>query len=374
MKASTKRNVSIQLLVFVGLFSIAEIILRLFGMKAGVLIEDFIVEDHPVYEARFQCDSLGMNTLISDAPNLIRGTYINRQGFRSSFDFTPATVDSLRSRAHKKVLMMIGDSYTEGCCPDSLTHSFPDMLNRDKRYAVLNFGVAGTDLLQYALVAEKYAAALKPDLAVIIVYLGNDMPYNPRKVSPGVPICFPFRHNKWINYIAPDHLAGQMDSVLPTPEAAYTFFLDHYTLKGNNRNWFEKSISHSVILSKLYLFTEHFIAQYKWNHSVHGPMYEPVKNTRNILKRIENACTAAGVPCLFACIPAPVESDEGEGLKKKYGEMLQGVNWLMPYHFTLKDYDGRESFNHFTTEGHAKYADFLKKALDEHYGEPKASN
>jgi hypothetical protein len=273
-------------------------------------------------------------------------------------------MDSLR-RKGKKTLMIIGDSYTEGCCPDSVSHSFPDLLGKNEKYGVLNMGVAGTDLLQYELVARRYVPELKPDLVMVVVYIGNDIPYNPRPATPGIPTNYPFRKNKWISSLAPDHIAGQRNLILKTPEEAYRFFLDHYTLKGSNRNWFEKTIAHSVIFSRIYLAVELMRAKHDWHSHVHEPVLDLKEETQKILHAIASGCEKATVPYVIVCIPAPAEAEEGEALKKKYADMFSGVNWYIPTDLKLKDYDGKEASNHFNNEGHRKYTKFLEHILQE---------
>ena len=110
MKPETKKRIKIQFLIFIALFLIAEIVLRLFGMKAGTLIDDFGIEDNPQYMQRFVSDEMGINHLYPKAQTLMVGTIINQQGFRGKFDYTKSSMDSIRKNTGRKVVMLIGDS------------------------------------------------------------------------------------------------------------------------------------------------------------------------------------------------------------------------------------------------------------------------
>lgn len=354
----------IQFAVFVGLFLLAEIVLRFTGMKAGTLIDDFIVEDKPVYQPRFLSDENGINRIIADTNTLMLGSVINKQGFRGNFDYTPLTVDSLRNVTKQKVIMVIGDSYVEGCCADTVTNSFPDLVSRNVNYEVLNFGVAGTDPLQYALIAEKYVEELRPDKVVVVVYLGNDIIVSKRTPTPGIPLSFPFKNNKWLFSITPDNLSGTFNYVLKSPEEAYKFYLDKYTLKGKTRNLFEKTISFSVIFSKLYLFVEHKIATKKWQNKNPNYKIDVSAATYENLKRTQIACQKASVPLEFLVIPAPLESKDTSAIREKYSIYFKNIPWFIPSGLEPEDYDGLDIGNHFNNQGHQKYAKFLLNRLD----------
>jgi len=367
MKARTLKLLKVQGLVFLGLFVLAELILRLAGLRAGTLIDDFAAVDKPVYMERFISDETGINHMKDLGKLLMKGSVVNAQGFRGNYNYTPQILDSIRKYTRRKIIMVIGDSFVEGCCADSVTNSFPDLLARGKEYEVLNFGVAGTDPLQYALIAEKYAASLKPDLVLVCVYFGNDILTYERKPTPGIPLTYPFIQNKWIYAVAPNHLSKKVNYVFQTPQEAYDFYLEHYTLKGPNRNFFERLLSYSVIFSKIYLVLEHRKANSDWQKSC------PPMNIDNHIfsytnfKRTKNACDAAGIPCLFVGIPAPAEATTGAGLKETYKGYFKEIGFEVPVNLTLRDYDGADAGNHFNNEGHVKYALFLKQQLDGYF-------
>lgn len=352
-------------MVFLALFLLLEIILRLFGMRAGTLIDDFKVEDEPVYEARFLSDSMGINHILPDAKNLMAGTVINEQGFRSSYNFTSHIVDSIRQKTKEEILMMVGDSFVEGCCADSVTNSFPDLIDRDKKYTVLNFGVSGTDPLQYELLVKRYVEELRPDRLIVVIYFGNDIVNFNRIATPNIPLTYPFKNNKWLYSVAPNNLSRRQSYVFKNYREAYDFYVEHYTLKGENRNLFEKSIQFSILFSKIYLYVEHKLAKWKWEREHSDLRYDGMAILHKNLVSIASSCDSAQVPYLFVGIPAPLEAKEGKLLKTKYAAAFKDLKWFVPEDLTLKDYDGSSIANHLNRQGHKKYAEFLKEVLKE---------
>lgn len=357
------RNLRIQMIIFLALFIVAELLLRLFGFKAGTLIDDFAMEEHPQYMQRFVSDEKGINHIFPNAETLMLGTVINHQGFRGGFDYTPAIVDSIRKYTKRKIIMLVGDSYAEGCCADTVTNSFPDILSRGPDYEVLNFGVSGTDPLQYKLVVEKYASLLKPDVVVTAVYFGNDFITFDREPCSEAPLTFPFRKNKWIYGVAPDHLSKTEHYNFKSPEEAYGFYMKHYTMRGNDRNWLERTFSYSVIISKLWLLAEHKIKQRQWEQMNVGRIWDVYKPTYTNLNAIRKCCDSLKIRSVFVGIPAPGESEEGSALNKKYEKYFKDIDCITPLNLTRQDYDGGGVANHFNNSGHRKFAAFLDDLL-----------
>ncbi len=354
-----------QLLILLLLFVLLEIILRIFGMRAGTLIDDFKVQDHPVYEPRFYADENGINYLVKDAKNLMLGTVVNEQGFRSKINYTPQTIDSIRKATNKKIIMIIGDSFVEGCCADTVTNSFPDLINREDSYIVLNMGISGTDPLQYKLVAKKFIPLLKPDLVITAFYFGNDILTLKRIPEPNVPLTFPFKNNKWIFSISPNHLTGKLNYNFKSAQEAYLFYVNNYTLHGNNRNWFEKTIKYSVCFSKIYLAIQHKWLQRKWAKNYRGYTINANDIAYNHLNELKTECIKDSTKYMFVGIPAPTEATEN--LKEKYKTVFNEIEWYSPTNLTKHDYDGMQLSNHLNNEGHKKYADFLIKLIDEKF-------
>lgn len=365
-KQKKLKRIRIQLLVFVVLFVLLEIILRLCGMVPGNLIDDFKVQDNPVYEPRFFADEKGINYIAKDATALMLGTTINEQGFRSNINYTPQTIDSLKRITGKKIVMIIGDSFVEGCCVDTVTNSFPDLINRQGRYIILNMGIAGTDPVQYKLVAQKFVPLLKPDLVVTAFYFGNDILTLKRIPEPNVPLTFPFKENKWIFGIAPNHLSGKINYNFKSAGEAYRFYVNNYTLHGDNRNWFERIIKHSICFSKIYLASQHQWLQRKWAKNHPGYTVDANQLAYDNLNTIKSECIKDSIKYLFVGIPAPTEATEN--LKEKYKTVFKDIEWYSPDNLTKHDYDGMSISNHLNNAGHKKYAVFLTKLVGQKFG------
>jgi hypothetical protein len=358
-----KRRLMIQVLVFLGLFVLAELVLRCFGMQAGTLIDDFKIQEHPVYEPRFTSDDMGINYINKNATSLMLGTRINKLGLRDSVEYTPEVVDSIKRIAKQEAIMIVGDSYVEGCCPDTVTNSFPDIINRNKHFKVLNFGVSGTDPLQYQLVAQKYLPILRPDKIVVVFYFGNDILTFERKATPNAPLTFPFKDNKWIFGVAPNHLSQKLNHSFTSAEEAYTFYMDKYTLRGTTRNTLERLLSYSVICSKLYLYMEHRNARKLWESKGIVYNWDGFEIAYHRLSTIKKLADSLNIESLFVGIPSPEEAANAENLTVKYKALFKDIKWHVPANLTKEDYDGMSISNHFNNEGHKKYAAFLGKLI-----------
>ena len=359
-----KRKIKIQSLIFLSLFVLSEIILRLIGMQAGTLIDDFKIQENPEYEPRFTSDEVGINHIIDNKSILMNGSIINAQGFRDSVNYTSAIVDSIKTIAKKEVIMLVGDSYVEGCCADKVTNSFADIINRDSKYKILNFGVAGTDPLQYQLITQKYLTLLKPNKLVVVFYFGNDILTFERAATPNAPLTFPFKNNKWIFGVAPNHLSQKLNYSFKTAEEAYQFYLDKYTLKGSQRNFLEKTFSYSVIFSKIYLYFEHIKARKIFESKGIVYNWDGFDIAHKRLSSIKKNADSAKIECVFVGIPSPSEVANNENLKEKYKTLFREINWYVPINLTEDDYDGMDISNHFNNSGHQKYAEFLKAVIE----------
>lgn len=357
------KRLKVQLIIFLSLFILLELILRMFGMRAGTLIDEFKVQDKPQFLERFAVDELGINKFSTKVDGRMLGTIVNKEGFRANFEFTKQVIDSIKRVTGKKVVMLVGDSFVEGCCADTMSNSFPDIVGRSDNYLVLNFGISGTDPVQYRLIAQKYIPLLKPDIFVTCFYFGNDIFTLVRKPEPYVALTYPFVDNKWIFAIAPNHLTGKVNYNFKTPMEAYNFYVDKYTLCGSNRTWYEKMLSYSVCFSKLYLALEHYKYKKEWERkSKNMPVINIDDIAFNDLNEIRKIGFKEHTKTIFVGIPAPYEVKED--LLTKYSKNLKDIKMDVPANLTEKDYDGMQASNHFNNEGHKKYADFLIQVLN----------
>ena len=352
--------IRIQIIILLGLFIFVEVLLRIFGFRPGVVDKRFYVRDpHPIqYDSILYADSFGITHHLPTG-QFINGQILNSEGYFSAIEYTEQSMDSVRNE-NKKIIMLVGDSYTQGCCASNYQKSFAALLNNRKQ-EVLNFGVGGTDPLHYRLQVERYVPELKPDVVVIAVYLGNDiMPYD-RSVKPYVPVCYPVKNGYWISSEKPFHL-DTVDTAFRNFNEVRQFYYKHYSLHGTDNSFFEKSIKWSVIFSTIYLkFKELFRAKEFWK--IMPPRLAKPKYTARHLEAIRNYCASLNTPVIFAAIPSPIDIRKRVDLPAAYDFLFEGVTVYFPDDIRKSDYDGQKIGNHFKDSGHEKYANFLNQLI-----------
>ncbi|MCB9225535.1 MAG: SGNH/GDSL hydrolase family protein, partial [Chitinophagales bacterium] len=174
-------------------------------------------------------DEIGINIYLKETEDIIKEYTINNQGFRSTYNFDSATVNAIKDTSF--VIMFIGDSHTDGCCANPITNSFVNLVDKQLNYTALNFGIGGTDPLQYKLIAQKYLLKIKPDLLIVNLCLGNDFINFERKPNPNHPLHFQTNYN-WLDARYPKtHPNYQPDTYFKNWEEAKNFYLKHYTTK-----------------------------------------------------------------------------------------------------------------------------------------------
>lgn len=349
-----------RLIVFLVLFLIAEIGLRLVGYKPGI-IEDFYYHRGEVqYDSLMYGDEVGITHMVQGA-QVINGGEINSEGFFSSIEFTPESVETIR-KSGKKVVMLIGDSFTQGCCADHVNASFAELLNQGDDYTILNFGISGADPVQYRLIVEKYAETLKPDIIVVAVYGGNDILEYDRTAKPYIPLSYPIKNGPWLNSEGPIYLTEQGTYFKNFDEAKAHYF-EYFSLWSDESSFFEKTIRYSVILSRPYL---------KWKTK---RRYEEIKHqmpeslgrmpySQQNLDSLNTTAKKLGIPVIFSLIPSPSDVNTKQNLQKKYDFLFEGLKYATPSNLKVEDYDGLADANHFNNEGHKKYADFLTTLIE----------
>ena len=356
-----------QFLLFFVLIITAELGLRVGGIKTGVLDAQMFPPDTMIYDQLFQADSLGISSYYKQSPILPDGHVINAQGFLGAFDYDRATIDSIRQNSNKKIVMLIGDSYAEGCCVNPVDSSFAARLMADTGIVVLNFGVGATDLTQYRLVVERYVKELVPDLVMVMFYLGNDISYEVRTNSPHTPVCYPIRDYVWLNSVGPEKLM-KLEGVdyFLTAEEAYQFYLRHYTLFGSDATKFEKVIRQSIIASRIYMRgVEIYENSLEENDRI--KIQDPVSHIDSLLNLIQLDCEKETVDVVIATIPSPLDLDNEISLEANYSKYFSqsGIPTFYPdvTGYSSFDYDGMETGNHFNNAGHSKYYVFLDSVI-----------
>lgn len=347
--------------VFAVLFLVAEIGLRMVGFKPGV-IEDFYYHRGPVvYDSLLYGDEVGITHASNGGALILKGE-INSEGFFSSVEYTPASMDVIRSSG-KKIVMLIGDSYTQGCCADSYDLSFAQLLNRSDEYEVLNFGIAGADPVQYRLIVEKYAPILKPDLIVVAVYGGNDIMEYDRTPKPFVPLSYPIKNGPWLNSEGPIYLTKQGTYFKNFNEAKAHYF-EYFSLWSDEASFFEKMIQYSVILSRPYM-------KYKTKKRFEEikdqmpPKLDNMPYSKQNLDTLSKIAANQDIPVQYVLIPSPSDISSNTNLRKKYDFVFGKNPYTVPSKLGINDYDGAADGNHFNNKGHRKFGDFLRKLIEE---------
>ena len=89
-----------------------------------------------------------------------------------------------------KRIAIFGDSFTDAVQVEEsarFSEQLENFLNQnlpEKKYEVMNFGVAGTGTAQQYKVYQYYAAPFKPDLVIVGFYNGNDVENNSIRLTP----------------------------------------------------------------------------------------------------------------------------------------------------------------------------------------------
>ncbi|MFK7787809.1 MAG: hypothetical protein AB8B56_21990 [Crocinitomicaceae bacterium] len=362
-KASAKSKKKVrrtQLLVFLVLFILAEIVLRLLGYKPGVLNDHYYQPGEVSYLPILYADEMGI-THHKTKEFFYEDQVMNEEGFFSDVPYTKRAMDSLR-RAGKKVVFLVGDSYASGCCPGSYEMSFAYLLNQSEEYEVLNFGVGGTDPLHYELVVKKYLPMLEPDLIVVPVYFGNDiMPYD-RTPKPFIPVCYPVDEGHWMSS-EPYFNLRKPNTYFKNFEEAKDFYYTYYSLRSDESNWFERTIAHSIILTRIYLYAKIKLGEIGQGDKRYIPPKEP-PFSYNHLKAIDDFCAENTTPVVFTAIESPVDISGGVNSRKQYHYVFNELKWSYPKTISLDDYDGSHIGAHYNEAGQKKYTDFLRPKIE----------
>lgn len=349
-----------RMIVFLVLFLIAEISLRFVGYKPGV-IEDFYYHRGELqYDSLLYADEVGITHVVQGSRLLTDGE-INSEGFFSTLEFTEKSMDAIR-QSGKKIVMLIGDSFTQGCCADNFNATFAQILNQSDDYVVLNFGIPGADPVQYRLIVEKYAPKLKPDLILVAVYGGNDILEYDRTAKPFIPNTYPIKNGPWLNSEGPIYLTKQGTYFKSFDEAKAHYF-EYFSLWSDRSSPFEKTIRSSIIFSRPYLKWKTRARFEKIKHQMPKKLDNMPYSQEN-LEQLLAFSTEQNIPVQYALIPSPSDVINGINLKKKYGFVFGSIPYHIPEKLMIEDYDGVEDANHFNNKGHRKYARFLSTLID----------
>lgn len=350
----------IRLTIFIIFFVLAEIVLRIMGYKPGVAADFYYHSGDLVHDNVLYGDEMGI-THHRQNGQFLNDQRINKEGFFSEVEYTKQAMDSLR-RQGKKIVLLVGDSFTQGCCPDSYKECFAYRLNQSNKYEVLNFGVGGTDPLHYELIVKKYLPLLQPDAVMVAVYLGNDRMDYDRTPKPYIPVCYPVKNGPWLSSEAYINLAPA-NTYFKSFKESREFYFTYYSLRGDNARWYEKVIRPSIILSRIYLYFKISNAERtdfpELDYLPGKPPY-----TYEHLKTIQELCADSKTPVLFTAIESPEDIAAKVNSKKKYAYFFKELPWHLAKDIPIENYDGVNSGNHYTAVGHRKFANFARPLLE----------
>jgi len=353
----TFKTILINFLVLLLLFSILEVIWLLQGYQPAVFETVFVPTTSPEFEPIFQADSIGITSYHQNGSRLRipSDQYfgLNPQGFFSPYDFikdTSALEDEVK-------VMLIGDSYTEGCCAEPKAFSFAQSLDREPNVKAYNLGIGGTDPVQYRLVLEKYLPIIKPDQVLVFIYAGNDLLTHAKKPRPHIPQNIAIRGQ---GLLKSEVIHGDSVYQFHIPEEAYNWHIQNLTLLGENRSIWKRIIRKSAVLSQLYF---HLSIAPKINQN--DPVLNRLPYTNMELKRMNEFAKQNGTDMLFLLIPSVNDVMDQVNLWEKYGFAFEGLSWSYPdiKKFWVGDYDGLTIDAHFNNVGHLKYYFFLHDLL-----------
>ena len=266
-------------------------------------------------------------------------TPVNEEGFYS------IPFDTLQT--DRKSILLLGDSFTWGLAASNWTNSFSNIL-LSRGYRVYNTGISGADLAQYRGIFDKYVQRLKPDIVILNFYIGNDVCYIERTLSPDTPVLF---HTN----------AGRISSVqnriqFASKEAAYGNLMNNMlipqTSKTNRR--FSKTVVTTLVwgdLAKRGLVEHKFIV-------IDPPLAKPMVDY--MITPMVELCDSLGIRMIISVIPQ-LKNGELIDVGSVTG-LLENIAYYQPK-VTPAMY--RNFDVHFNDEGHLFYANYLEKLIDD---------
>jgi len=274
-----------------------------------------------------------------------KNVFINSDGFRSR-EFSTLS-------PRKKKILFIGDSFTWGMSatpfPDS---SFCDLLASDTNYTIINTGIPVADPLQYWSIANKYIPAIKPDLVLVMFYMGNDLMREERKL---VPNNFYYWTNAGAIYTDID------GKHFTSAQAAYNYLANEKYFLCVQKNWLERWIARSALLSKLYA------GKYRLQEKIAS---EKARLNSSIsikyLKQIVEVSNKMEIPCEIIIIPESQEADmQQNGYIHRYRNLLEDSRLAKSIKIpqSSKSWFCNKPNAHLNNLGHRSYFLFIKELI-----------
>lgn len=364
------------LFVFASVLILIEVVLRIIGYKSGILMSPQQINKIPL---NFP-DSIYLTTLFKADSNgimMIDREY-NTANFDHDFDHFNTTLKrmvkrnvfhvpinsngfqdsefSLKDTTCKKKIMLLGDSFTWGYSPDSIQHSFANLLGNEDGIVTYNLGVPGSDVATYLKLAQLYVPIIKPDYLIVNFYFSNDFLYYRKKLIPFVyPDLYPTNAGGFykMNYETVDDDSIEL---FDTYTDAFNYTAEKYTWRGEQNSQLRFAMQYSVLVTQLVRKTKGY-----YNPRVNSTFVPHVDCTAEYIWQIDSICRASHTEFILAVINNG--KDDNELIIKKcrasFGNhpfyITDGMNKQRDY---VPSPDG-----HFNTLGHKKYEHFLLRIL-----------
>lgn len=331
------------------------------GNIPGQLYPAFCVTDSLISQQMLRSDGQGMNYMDSSYHWMDGSQRVNKQGFIAGFDYEQRVIDSLRG-CGKKIVFLIGDSYVAGVTTTTFDKTFAQRLQHNKgNYVVFNFGVAGTDPLQYALVARRFIN-LHPDLLLVAFCGANDVMQYDHDPTPGIPLYYQTNAG-WLSSVVPAADKAGKNLLFTTPEEAYRYY-ERTTTLYHAQSLPAQLCRHLSITTQLYFWFCPGLPEGNYKPGFDcGASYK-------YLHDIDMVCKANHVPFEIAVTPDP-DKALLKNLKTRSDCVMhyQGIfKDLMPVTYFITGFDIKTDFKatdkrHFSDEGNCKFADFLNGVI-----------
>lgn len=275
---------------------------------------------------------------------------VNEDGFRS--------IDFKNFHTDKKKILLLGDSFTWGHHTKNKTDSFADVLSA-RGFIVYNSGITGADIPQYYAVAKKYLCRVMPDYVIVNVFLGNDIAEFDRKPLPYTPVFF--TTNAGLLYSCPH------GKYFTDAQTAYDFIIKESSIPHQDDNLLNFLFAQTRITTILWRglsakgivdnSADEAVSAY-WKEV--SSLRKGYSINREYLEQIRQLCEDVNACMIVSVIP---EMNNIAVPASEISKKLDTFEFRKIDNLTQSDYFGRNE--HFSEQGHRKYAAYLIHLMEE---------
>ncbi len=271
--------------------------------------------------------------------------HVNTQGFLANWDYDKTTIDSFKHLGYK-IVFVIGDSYTEGVTSSTWNNTFCELAKTElfkKKYLLCPFGVGGTDVIQYRLVAEKFIPALNPDIVVVAFCGCNDFIMFDRKPTPFVPLHYQTN----IGYMSSNISCNRV--ICTTPDSLYRFYT---SLSPKGRPSFLITYLNAIVTG-----WKDPVFEYSFSDTSTATQRN-LAQVRSLTVKDNGRFFVAFTPDVK--VPNLRSRNEADSLYAKlFGDIQNDVKYYLKGNLSENDYQFPKTMPHFNDSGNRKFADFL---------------